>query len=54
MDGGHESAAEAKQDVGPHTSCSGQVQQPERPLPSPADRYNLHRQRKDLQRPRRH
>ena len=34
MDGGHESAAEAKQDVGPHTSCSRQVQQPERPLPS--------------------
>jgi hypothetical protein len=30
------------------------VQQPERPLPTPADRYNLQQHRKDLQPPRCH
>jgi len=30
------------------------VQQPERTLPTPTDRYSPHRQRKDLQRPCRH
>jgi hypothetical protein len=35
-------------------ACSTKVQQPERPLPTPADRYSPHWQRKDLQGPRRH
>jgi hypothetical protein len=34
-------------------ACSTQVQQPQRTLPTASDRYSPHRQRKDLQRPRR-